>query len=244
MSRDEEILFRIKPPTKEKVPGEILDVDHIKFSIQKYFVFMEGWTEYNYLTGWKTNNLKNNKKVELKFIQPRDSSNNARLLLEKAEECIKIKKSKINTNLDDDFNLKDITNDDKIRIIFDCDKNFDDVGADGITHAEFARKSASKNNFGIIFSNYSIEVWILCHFKRPTKNCKATNLIEQIIDESGWSEYKKNDPELFEKIRDKLDYAIDNADKLISEKTVPTFSKDSNPVTEMGLLIKEILSNV
>ena len=146
--------------------------------------------------------------------------------------------------MDDDFNLKDITNDDKIKIIFDCDKNFDEYGADGMSHADFARTSAIENNFDIIFSNYSIEVWILCHFKKPTHDCKGINLIRQIKLESGWSNYKKNDPEIFEKIRDKLDYAIDNADKLISEKTVPTFSKDSNPVTEMGLLIKEILSNV
>ena len=205
---------------------------------------MEGWTEFNYLTGWKTNNLKNNKKVELKFIQPRDSSNNARLLLEKAEECIKNKKSKINTNLDDDFNLKDITNDDKIKIIFDCDKNFDEYGADGMSHADFARTSAIENNFDIIFSNYSIEVWILCHFKKPTKNCKGTNLIRQIKSELGGANYNKNDPEIFVKIGDKLNNAIENADKLISEKTESTFSKDSNPVTEMGLLIKEIVSNV
>ena len=240
MMRDEETLFDIGPPKKEKVPGEMLDVEHIKFSIYKYFIYMEGWTEYNYLCGWKTNNLKNNKRVELKLIQPIDSSNNARLLLKKAEERIKIKKSKINTNLDDDFNLKDITDDDKIRIIFDCDKNFDHTSADGITHAEFARRSASKNNFGIIFSNYSIEVWILCHFEKPTKKLGITKLKRQIKTYLGESKYKKNDPEIFEKVWDKLDYAIENADKLISEKTTPIYSKDSNPVTEMGLLMKEM----
>jgi hypothetical protein len=244
MERDENELFKIGPPKKEKIPGNILPAIDQRLSIKKYFLFMEGKTEYNYLNGFKEIYLENNKKIELKLIEPKDTSNNARLLLDEASKYILSEKEKINENLDNDFNLISITNDDEIRIIFDCDENFDQKGKDELTHAEYAKKIAEKNKFTIIFSNYNIEVWILCHFKKPTKSCKGTNLIKQIKSISGWTKYKKNDKQIFSKIKDKLDNAIKNSKSLINEKDIEIFSKESNPVTEMGVLIEEIKDNI
>ncbi len=242
MNRDEKILFNIKPPKKEKIPGQLLSVEKQFISIKKYFIFMEGKTEFNYLTGLKRDFLGNNKKIELKLIEPESSSNNARTLLIKAEQYIKNKRKSV--DLENDFNLPNITYDDEIIIIFDCDKNFDDKGKDNLTHAEYAKVIADKNKFRIIFSNYNIEVWILCHFKKPDKSCKSTGLIKQIKKQSGWERYRKNDKHIFDKLKDKLDFAIQNSKELLQEKNVPVFSKESNPVTEMGILIEEIISNV
>lgn len=244
MNRDETKFKRIKPPKKDKLPGKILSAEKQKFSIKKYFIFMEGKTEYNYLIGFKTLYLQNNKKVELKLIPPKDKSNNARLLLEESKKFIDSEKQKINENLDDEFNLKNITNDDEIKIIFDCDKNFDEKSTDDLTHAEYAERIASQNNFKIVFSNYNFEVWILCHFKKPTKSCKGNNLIRQIKSESGWTRYKKNDDKIFEELKNNLDTAIKNSKELISEKEIKIFSKESNPVTEVGILIEEIINNI
>ncbi len=244
MNRDETILFNLKAPKREKIPGEILDVIDEKFSIKKYFILMEGKTEFNYLNGFKEDFFKNTKKIELELIEPKNNSNNARLLLNESLKLINEKKKNINTNLELEFNLQNITNDDKIIILFDCDKNFDQKGEDSLTHAEYAKLIANENNFEIIFSNYSFEVWILCHFKKPSIPSKITGLIKQIKSESAWTKYKKNDVEIFNKLKDKLDIAIKNSNSLIAEKKLDVFSKESNPVTQMGILIESMRKNI
>ncbi len=93
----------------------------------------------------------------------------------------------------------------------------------------------------LFLSNYSFEVWILCHFIRPNRSIKSTRLKKEIENVWDLGSYSKNDNMIYEKIKDNLDTAISNAERLLEEKRsggIIIHSEESNPVTEIGRLIK------
>lgn len=78
---------------------------------------------------------------------------------------------------------------------------------------------------------------------KPLKRMKGTSLKRNIRLQTGWPRYKKNDPEIYSKIKDRIDESKRNSSLLIDEKRqdgIVLHSEGSNPVTEIGLIIESI----
>lgn len=89
-----------------------------------------------------------------------------------------------------------------------------------------ARKQARENNIGLLLSNPCFEVWLLLHFRYSTRGYHSNNAVVAEL-ENRWPGYRKS-IESFEYIIDRIDIAIENAEKLTKHHD----SLDSNTETE------------
>ena len=83
------------------------------------------------------------------------------------------------------------------------------------------RSTEQKETFFAITSAPCFEYWFLLHFKFTTKPYKSTNkksAASHLIDDlkAEWPEYQKNLKNSFERLESKLDFAIDNAQRSIT----------------------------
>lgn len=93
-----------------------------------------------------------------------------------------------------------------------------------------AREKADANGIQIAFSNVCFEYWILLHFEFTTscfgsydelkRNSKLTEYLRHI----GINNYDKASPLLFEKIKDKIEDAKQNAERLKRQVIAPSNS--------------------
>lgn len=113
---------------------------------------------------------------------------------------------------------------DRIYCIFDKDQysNFDDACI------KIKSKKSKKIIWEAITSNPCFEFWILLHYEfttAPFNDCKQViNKIQKHIC------YRKNDSQLWDKLRDKVDEAIKNSEQVRS-------NKNNNPFTNIDLLV-------
>ena len=241
MPRDESIVIELGPERPEIIDEEILPSVSTIFDAKNIFLFCEGKTEFNYFTGLK-DDVKNSRiKIIPRFPdQERREGPDVLKLTEQVAESID--NNKVTVEIYGSKKSFDIEDLDEIKILFDCDKNFK-MDAHGDTKYSKARDIRLPRNVEYFISNYSIEVWILCHFMKPLRRMKGAGLKRNIRLQTGWPRYKKNDPEIYIKVKDRIDDAKRNSLLLIDEKRqqgIVLHSEGSNPVTEIGLLIDSI----
>lgn len=133
-------------------------------------------------------------------------------------------------------NKGEFQKDDIIYCIFDRDGNDNEK-------LDKARKMASKNGFKIIFSNPCFEYWILCHFEYFQQCCDAKELVSR-IRERHLTDYRKNDPDIYEKTELYIPPAVINAKRSVQkhvDKKVDPISEDSNPCTTVYTLMETFM---
>ncbi len=103
------------------------------------------------------------------------------------------------------------------------------------SHENFDK--AKKSNIDMIISYPCFEYWYLCHFR----NCRSDMNSEECISvlNKEWQDrflgdYSKNIEKLYSKLKEKLDFAIDNATHSLAEA-----QKDErmNPSTQVHILV-------
>jgi hypothetical protein len=109
-----------------------------------------------------------------------------------------------------------------------------------------ARKLAEQNGIRLALSNPCFECWLLAHFHRTKKtfaDCKA--VIKEL--NKHWRaaferDYDKNDEQLYARLADRTQTAIDNARKVRTEDWDSSADiLDCNSATEVYLLIERLL---
>ena len=245
MVRNESKVIQIGIEKPKKEIGGVLESERMLFYGIKIFLFCEGKTEYNYFRGFEINRRNSRLKIIPRFPNQKEKEGND---IQKLVQQVLSSKAKgeVIVKSDESELIHEVTDDDQFNIVFDCDGNFD-INSMGKSKIDEAKKLICAGSIPLFLSNHNFEVWILCHFKKPDTPCKSTKLKKQILIESGWKSYDKNDKEIFNKLKDKLDLAINHANELIKEREnskIKIHSKKSNPVTEIGILIKNIDSQL
>ncbi len=127
------------------------------------------------------------------------------------------------------------TENDELWII--CDK-------DGYTLHHEAFCTAKDNGVNIAFSSISFEYWLLLHFKYTAHSFTKSKNVEDFLKHNYLPEYDKADKNVFDKVKDKTQTAIDNAKKL--RKAAKTANYDDckiyelNPYTNVDELLHAI----
>ncbi|MBE9116946.1 RloB domain-containing protein [Lusitaniella coriacea LEGE 07157] len=110
---------------------------------------------------------------------------------------------------------------------------------------------AFKNDIKLAISNDAFELWYLLHYEYYSSTTHRSDLKKMLSDKKRLGEkYKKNDEDMYEKLKDRQNQAIKNAEKLWNsyEKEVAetnrarklTQKHNSNPSTTVHLLVKEL----
>ncbi len=230
MSRDFSEHRMIKAEIVEvKRSSEILEsIDEI-FKQEKIFVYGEGQTEKRYF-----NNLDGDIHSSRVKIIPKDCG---------GSDCYTIckhAKEEFKKEVEKNDDLKDC----KKYVVFDCDDNFtrSDLKT-GKIKSELAKEFCSYENFEIILSNMCFEVWILCHYSNPHEKYSKVELLDRdfLIKTCNaltcGSRYKYKILKPLECI------AIKNSKKLVELQEslgVEIYSKNSNPVTQIGELVEKL----
>lgn len=129
---------------------------------------------------------------------------------------------------------RDFQEGDLITCLFDRDANLDE-------QLKRAKTIGEAKGILLSFSNPCFEYWILCHYGYFPSKYEQKELISKISDFI--TGYKKNDPDLYSKTKDKLQNAINNAEKIKNKhakETTDIISRHSNPSTLVFELIKII----
>jgi hypothetical protein len=127
---------------------------------------------------------------------------------------------------------RDFEKQDSIVCVFDRDANTNQ-------QLEQCVSIANKNNIMLIFSNPFFEYWFLCHYGYFPSHYENADLIAKL--KYYLPDYKKNDPELYIKTRDKIDIAIKNAKRIKNEhddKGTVLISRENNPLSLVFELIE------
>ena len=105
-----------------------------------------------------------------------------------------------------------------------------------------AISSAKANNFNCAWSNEAFELWYLLHFEfRHTAMSRVdySDKLSKYLDEK----YKKNNSNMYDKLLDKQNTAVNNAKKLLNQHSSCPPSR-SNPATKVHLLVNELNSYI
>jgi hypothetical protein len=125
---------------------------------------------------------------------------------------------------------------DQVWCVFDRDK--DRGKPKDAQNFNEALRLASGNDILVAYSNDAFELWYLLHFNYHDsaihRHDYITKLNRQI--EGG---YKKNDPDMFEKLAAKMDVADRNARKLLSQYN-PSVPEQDDPSTTVHLLVEQL----
>lgn len=124
----------------------------------------------------------------------------------------------------------------QIWCVFDRDKH--PGNPNDVNQFNAALRLAANNSIRVAYSNDAFELWYLLHFgyydMRLTRADYMTKL--QTLVPGG---YKKNDPEMFRKIEDRMDDAIRNAKRLY-ETGDNTDPANHDPSTTVYQLVEEL----
>lgn len=125
---------------------------------------------------------------------------------------------------------------DQIWCVFDRDK--DGANPSNAQNFNEAIRLAAANDIKVAYTNDAFELWYLLHFNyhdtaihRHDYNTKLSALLG--------GDYKKNDPDMFGKLENKMDIAAHNAKKLLSQY-VPASPERDDPSTTVHLLVEQL----
>lgn len=129
---------------------------------------------------------------------------------------------------------------DFVFIVFDRDE-----GNNTREQLEHVISEAIDNDIEPIISNRSFEVWFLMHFEKFSKCVSSVKEYEKILSNYLWYQYKKINPKIYSKIKDKTTTAIENSKSIEkhhkeNENDIPTFCE---PYTEVYKLIEKIIES-
>lgn len=106
-----------------------------------------------------------------------------------------------------------------------------------------ADKKADSQKLKVIVSNPSIEVWFLCHFRYTSKQfASAADVIKEL--KKDYPEYDKSSPDVFDKLKEKIDVARENAILLEQNAVANGFKphiKGFLPSTELYKVVDTLL---
>jgi len=116
---------------------------------------------------------------------------------------------------------------------------------DGYTKHKETFALAEELKVNIAFSSISFEIWILLHFTYIKSMFKESNQIIEFMKRRKFISFRKNDPNIYYKIKHLTEKAIKNAVKLRDAQFSKHPSKkfyEFNPITNVDILVKNILN--
>jgi len=100
---------------------------------------------------------------------------------------------------------------------------------------------AKNNQIKSVYSNESFEIWYILHFNFH-QTAWDRNLYKKELTKLLGFKYKKNDPKMYAKLKDKQPIAIKHAKQLLENYGVNHNPESDNPCTTVHILI-EFLNN-
>ncbi|MBT4936327.1 RloB domain-containing protein [Candidatus Peregrinibacteria bacterium] len=134
---------------------------------------------------------------------------------------------------------------DKIYCIFDRDEHAH-FGKAITEIRKFNKSSEYKVQLINIVSNPCFEIWFLLHFKYTTKSFTSSpggkkvwkKIIEEIPDKQFRKDYRKNDSDIYKKLKDNLKKGVENARNL--EKYHKKNADQQNPYTAVHQVVTQV----
>ncbi|MCK5683300.1 RloB domain-containing protein [bacterium] len=114
---------------------------------------------------------------------------------------------------------------------------------DGYTQHAVAFAKAKAKGVNIAFSSISFETWILLHFKYTTREFRKSEDVIKYMKDNGYMDYDKTDCENFNKTKNKIDTAIQNAKRLRTHQKTGNIGStiyNWNPYTNVDELLDAI----
>jgi hypothetical protein len=96
---------------------------------------------------------------------------------------------------------------------------------------------ASENEIEVAYSNEAFEIWYILHFKYQTTGMQRGSYYK-ILSKLLGERYKKDDKNMYERIRDKQQDAIRNAKRLLNEYGPTHNPEKDNPCTTVFKLVE------
>lgn len=97
---------------------------------------------------------------------------------------------------------------------------------------------AEQHNIKVAYSNEAFELWYVLHFnyhQAPSRRERYAKLLTKLLGTS----YKKNLPDMYERLETRQETAIQNAERLLTNYNPPNPARD-NPSTTVHLLVQEL----
>lgn len=124
---------------------------------------------------------------------------------------------------------------DQVWCVFDCD---------GISRRKFdaVKRAADERGINIAYSNEAFEIWYMLHFDYVHSAVSRSEYAAKLTDKLG-TEYRKNLPDMYERLARRQEQAIRNAARLLGEYD-PVCPAEDNPSTTVHVLVRELLKNI
>ena len=101
-----------------------------------------------------------------------------------------------------------------------------------------ALRLAEQHDIKVAYSNEAFELWYVLHFNYHQSKTARHLYIEKLNDLLGVA-YEKNLPDMYERLENRQETAIRNAEKLLGNYDPPDPARD-NPSTTVHLLVQEL----
>ncbi len=128
-----------------------------------------------------------------------------------------------------------ITHGDQIWLVFDMDEP---------RRVRKAVREAKKYKYNVALSIPSVELWYLLHYEYLTTSMDSRTVEKRL--KHHLPHYKKTDPEIPSKIRDRRDIALENAKKLLKFHEMQNrdvYEEEANPLTHIFELVEFIINH-
>ena len=121
---------------------------------------------------------------------------------------------------------------DQVWCVFDCD----DFPAQ---HINAAFELAKKEGISLAYSNEAFELWYLLHFNYYDAALSRSSYCARLSKLLG-QPYQKNSQDIYETLKEKQDFALSNASKLLETYPAHQQIHVNNPSTTVHLLVREL----
>ncbi|MFB6305953.1 MAG: RloB family protein [Flavobacteriales bacterium] len=195
--------------------------------IRKYkkriLIYCEGKTETYYFEGLRTSEQFRKKgAIDVQILSP--NQNDALSLVKKAHQ-----KKQEEKNGGNPFDM--------VWVVFDKDH---------YTKHKEAFAKAKKEKIEISFSSISFEYWFLLHFEKIVKPFSSSDEVIKHINDNHMQDYRKTNQHHYNRLKDKLDDALDNGQWLRDQKKVDYHQVNGaiyklNPYVTVDCMINELL---
>lgn len=101
-----------------------------------------------------------------------------------------------------------------------------------------ALSHARRSGISVAYSNEAFELWYLLHFNYYDTACSRSEYQDRLTTQLGKT-YRKNAPDMYDRLRDRQTSALRNAERLLSQYE-PCHPANDNPSTTVHLLVQEL----